>query len=369
MNSVSHHQALPAGYRLYWYELDRVLGQGGFGITYLAHDINLGQAAAIKEFLPSTLAGRTRSNTVHPITDALGDTYAWGLERFLAEARTLAKFRHRNIVRVLSVFEANNTAYMVMEYEHGASFEAALKTSAVRAEMRLKEILLPLLDGLELVHRAGFIHRDIKPANIYLRDNGEPVLLDFGSARLAMGAETRTLTSLVSPGYAPFEQYDSTPANEKQGPWTDIYALGATMYRAVTGKGPVDAAARANLILDGERDPYEPCSRRPRNGYSASFLHALDRALEFRATDRPQSVAEWRELLLAGPPALSAPGLARVQPSVATPPARARGQSPAAPSPGRDLVPAPPPARAAETTSATHDRWVLPGAVALVASV
>jgi hypothetical protein len=300
VSPARHHHALPEGYHLHWYEIDSILGQGGFGITYLARDTNLDQLVAIKEFLPSDLATRTQDSAVHPLSGGHTDTYGWGLNRFLTEARTLAKFRHANIVRVMSVFEANNTAYMVMEYERGESFENLLKFKQVSGEQTLKSILLALLDGLELVHDAGFIHRDIKPSNVYLREDGVPVLLDFGSARLALGVETRTLTSLVSPGYAPFEQYNATRESDKQGPWTDIYALGATMYRSVTGHGPVDAAARANMLLDEQRDPFEPASQMPLPGYSREFLHAIDRALAFPPGERPQSVAAWRQLVVAG---------------------------------------------------------------------
>jgi serine/threonine protein kinase len=300
VSPARHHHALPEGYRLHWYEIDSILGQGGFGITYLARDSNLDQLVAIKEFLPSDLAVRTQDSAVHPLSGAHTDTYGWGLNRFLTEARTLAKFRHPNIVRVMSVFEANNTAYMVMEYERGESFENMLKFKQVTGEPALKKILLHLLDGLELVHDAGFIHRDIKPSNVYLREDGVPVLLDFGSARLALGVETRTLTSLVSPGYAPFEQYNATRESDKQGPWTDIYALGATMYRAVTGRGPTDAAARADLLLDEQRDPFQPCAEMQLENYSQEFLHAIDRALAFPPGERPQSVAIWRQLVTAG---------------------------------------------------------------------
>jgi serine/threonine protein kinase len=300
VSPARHHHALPEGYQLHWYEIDSILGQGGFGITYLARDTNLDQLVAIKEFLPSDLAVRTQDSAVHPLSGGHSDTYGWGLNRFLTEARTLAKFRHANIVRVMSVFEANNTAYMVMEYERGESFENMLKFKQVSGEATLKNILMALLDGLELVHDAGFIHRDIKPSNIYLREDGVPVLLDFGSARLALGVETRTLTSLVSPGYAPFEQYNATRESDKQGPWTDIYALGATIYRSVTGQGPIDAAARANLLLDEQRDPFQPCTHMGLEQYTPGFLQAIDRALAFPPADRPQSVAAWRQLLTTG---------------------------------------------------------------------
>jgi serine/threonine protein kinase len=211
---------------------------------------------------------------VHPISEDHGDTYGWGLNRFVTEARTLAKFRHPNVVRVMSVFEANSTAYMVMEYERGESLEKLLKAKKITGEAKLRSLVMPLLDGLKVVHEAGFIHRDIKPDNIYLRENGTPVLLDFGSARQAIGVATRTLTALVTPGYAPFEQYDTSTAGEKkQGPWTDIYSMGATLYRAVTGNGPPDAMARVNGVMGGT-DILKPASE------SASIRRLLPGVLE-----------------------------------------------------------------------------------------
>ena len=292
-----HRNSLPKGYKLHWYEIDSFLGQGGFGITYLARDTNLDQLVAIKEFLPQELVVRESDDSVHPITDGHSDTFGWGLSRFLNEARTLAKFRHPNIVRVHSVFEANNTAYMVMEYEHGRSLEDALKFRKIEGEAKLKAMLWPLLDGVELMHGSGFIHRDIKPGNIFLREDATPVLLDFGSARLAIGGQTRTLTTLVSPGYAPFEQYESTDEGGRQGPWTDIYSLGATLYFAVTGKGPPDALARANALLQNRPDPLIPVEVAAPPGFSSGFLHAIDVALAFQAADRPKNVAQWRNLL------------------------------------------------------------------------
>jgi serine/threonine protein kinase len=292
-----HHNALPSGYKLHWYVIGSVIGKGGFGITYLALDTNLDQRVAIKEFLPVELATRSSDSRVHPISEDHSDTYGWGLNRFVTEARTLAKFRHPNVVRVMSVFEANSTAYMVMEYERGESLEKLLKAKKISGEAKLRALIMPLLDGLKVVHEAGFIHRDIKPDNIYLRENGTPVLLDFGSARQAIGVATRTLTALVTPGYAPFEQYDTTEAGEKkQGPWTDIYSLGATLYRAVTGLGPPDAMARVTGIMSGT-DILKPATEAAKGDFSAAFLTAIDWALEFLPENRPQSVDEWRTVL------------------------------------------------------------------------
>ena len=231
--------ALSPGYQLHWYTIKKILGQGGFGITYLAEDTNLDQEVAIKEFLPVEMAVRDQSASVHPVSGEYGEQFEWGLDRFMSEAQTLARFKHPNIVRVFTVFPENNTAYMVMEYEHGRGLHELLKNKNTLSEAKLKAIVLPILDGLKKVHAAGFIHRDIKPANIFIREDGSPVLLDFGSARQSFGQQTRTLTTMVSPGFAPFEQYVSK--SDKQGPWTDIYGLGATLYRAVIGVSPAEA--------------------------------------------------------------------------------------------------------------------------------
>ena len=249
-----HRNSLKPGYKLHWYKVEKILGQGGFGITYLASDFNLDQQVAIKEYLPIELAVRERDFSVHPVSEDQGDKFKWGLDRFITEARTLAKFKHPNIVRVLNVFEANNTAYMVMEYEHGESLQDILSRRKTLEEAELMNLLFPILGGLQKVHETGFIHRDIKPANIFMRADESPVLLDFGSARQALGIATSTLTSLVSPGYAPFEQYYSK--SDQQGPWTDIYGLGATLYRAVAGTAPMDAVDRSRMILKGGRDTF-----------------------------------------------------------------------------------------------------------------
>jgi serine/threonine protein kinase len=293
-----HRNSLQPGYKLHWYHIIKILGQGGFGITYLAHDTNLDQQVAIKEYLPTDLAVRENDISVHPVSEGHRESYEWGLEKFISEARTLAKFKHHNIVRVLSVFTENNTAYMVMEYEHGEPMDALLKNKKTIEEGKLKSILMPMLDGLEQIHKEGFIHRDIKPPNIYIRMDGSPVLLDFGSARQSLGIQTQTLTTMVSPGYAPFEQY--TSKSDKQGPWTDIYGLGATLYRAVTGIGPTDAMDRSEALLHTNKDVYVPASRIAGDNYSEEFLAAIDHALLFKTDERPQSIDEWREELDGG---------------------------------------------------------------------
>jgi len=291
MADRAYPDALPADYRLHWYVLLRVLGQGGFGITYLARDTNLDQMVAIKEFLPVDMATRLPDATVCCRTEELRERYRWGLERFIQEARTLARFDHTNIVRVHSVFEANDTAYMVMRFEEGQNLASQLDRRSTLPEHELQRILLSVLDGLELVHRAGFIHRDIKPDNIHIRSDGTPVLLDFGSARHAIG-KARTMTILVAPGYAPLEQYYSD--SESQGPWTDIYGLAATCYRAIAGVAPLDAISRSKGILGSADDVLVPASVIGRGRYTERLLAAIDHGLAFAEKDRPQSIAEWR---------------------------------------------------------------------------
>jgi len=281
--------ALPKGYEIEGYQIERVLGAGGFGITYLAHEISINRKVAIKEYLPSGIAARGRDDvSVHPMSSGDRDNFQWGLERFRLEAKTLVTFRHANIVSVYRYFEANGTAFLVMAYEDGESLATILERAGTLSEAEIEEIMEPLLAGLEHVHDAGFLHRDIKPGNIYIRRDGSPVLLDFGAARQALGGRSQSLTSIVSAGYAPFEQY-TTRGN--QGPWTDIYAFGGVLYRAVVGERPPDAPDRIR------NDPYVPAVRVAAGKYSEAMLKGIDAALEVDEDKRPRSVAEWRAML------------------------------------------------------------------------
>lgn len=295
MTTDGHRNALPPGYKLHWYHIEKILGQGGFGITYLATDTNLNRRVAIKEYLPVEMAVRQDRVSVHPVSGEYGEQFKWGLDRFISEAQTLARFSHPNIVRVHAVFSENNTAYMVMEYESGRGLDNILKERKTLSEEELKRIIYPVLSGLEVVHAASFIHRDIKPPNIYIRNDNSPVLLDFGSARQSLNELTRTLTTMVSPGYAPFEQYAGK--SMKQGPWTDIYGIGATMYRAVTGISPPDSMDRSESILHTGRDIYVTAAEICAGRYAPGFLAAIDHALAFKPDDRPRNVGEWRSEL------------------------------------------------------------------------
>lgn len=289
-NSAAPALVLAPGFNLFEYRIDAVLGQGGFGVTYLATDVHLNAKVAIKEYLPAEVATRGSDKSVSPCWPEDISLYQNGLDSFLVEARTLATFRHPNIVRVARFFEANRTAYMVLEYERGKPLRKWWEGRKDLLEGELLTLLQPLLDGLSVVHAAGFLHRDIKPDNIYVRkDDGSLVLLDFGAARATVGPAS-AMADVVTPGYAPPEQYGSG----EQGPWTDIYALGATLYWMVTGAKPPPAPARA----DGS-EPMVPARQAGQGRYSDSFLRAIDWSLELDARARPQTLEELSQVLFA----------------------------------------------------------------------
>ena len=296
MADQKFRNAIQAGHTIGNYSVEKVLGQGGFGITYLGRDDKLDRFIAIKEFFPTEFVKREADSTVVPQSQEDEDTFKWGLERFLNEGKTLAKFKHPNIVRVTEFLETNNTAYIIMEYEQGRDLSVILKEKKTLPPEEILKIFFPLLDGLLLVHNAGIVHRDIKPANIFIREDGSPVLIDFGSAREGMASRTKSLTTLVSPGYAPFEQYNADGQN-KQGPWTDIYALGASMYKALFGRSPLDAVSRAEERVAGREDPYMTATSLGEGHYPEYLLGAIDKALEFLPADRPQNLRQWLEIL------------------------------------------------------------------------
>jgi len=294
LDDLEHRNSLPKGFQLNEYRIESILGKpGGFGITYLATDTNLEQYVAIKEYLPSDFAIREGVSTVYVKSSSDAESFHWGLKCFTDEARVLARFSHPNIVSVLRFFQENGTAYMVMEYQEGACLTERLKRGIIPEE-ELLSLVLPLLDGLDQIHEAGFLHRDIKPNNIYIREDNTPVLLDFGSARYAIGQISRSVTSIVSPGYAPLEQYDNEA--DEQGPWTDIYSLGAVMYFAVSGEAPPPATRRVM------KDPMQSAVSIGKGRYRRSLLSAIDWALELNEDRRPRTVSQWRDRLVAEPP-------------------------------------------------------------------
>jgi serine/threonine protein kinase len=285
----THLNALPQGYEFQGYRIEQELGAGGFGITYKAMELLIGRPVAVKEYLPPSIAVRGRDSiTVHPIGPRDRMPFELGIKRFRKEAQALVTFRHPNIVALHRFFEANGTAYLVMEFEEGMTLGAILKRHGPITEDEIREVLDPLLDGVTLIHKSGFLHRDIKPDNVVIRRDGSPVLIDFGSARQATAGVHDISQPIVSAGYSPFEQY----ANEsRQGPFSDIYALGALAYACITAHRPTDATDR----LAGTR--MMSAVEAGKGRYSETLLRAIDRALAVMAEERPQTVEEWRAML------------------------------------------------------------------------
>jgi serine/threonine protein kinase len=283
--------ALSVGTRLHEFEIVDLIGEGGFGIVYLARDCVLERKVALKEYLPASLASRGPGATVAPTSSRSVETFQIGLRSFMNEARMLAQFDHPALVKVYRFWEANGTAYMVMPYYEGITLKEAMRRAgAPPDENHLKQLLAQLLDALEVLHRANALHRDIAPDNILILPDGNPLLLDFGAARRVITDRSQALTAILKPGYAPIEQYGESPSL-KQGPWTDLYALAGVIHFAITGAAPTAAVTRTIT------DPVVPLSKAASGRYSAKFLRALDQALAVNPANRPQSVAAFRSLL------------------------------------------------------------------------
>ena len=294
MRSDSHdyHLALPLGTRLSEFRIDRVLGSGGFGITYAAYDTDLMRKVAIKEFFPNILATRLSSYEVSTQDEEGAHEFARQLKRFLNEATILAQLDHPNLVRVARYMRANGTAYFVMEYIEGATLEQHFGSSSDRPkEADIFNVLNQILGGLECLHGRSLLHRDLKPDNI-LMTGRRAVIIDLGVAKTAT-PYSMTGEAFCTPGYTPFEQYQT---RGDMGPWTDLYALGATLHKLLTGRVPPEALKRL------DQDPYVPLARRLKGEYSPALLQAIDRALAVNVRDRPVSVAAFRKLLGEAPP-------------------------------------------------------------------
>jgi len=284
----SASQALPTGTRLAEFEIQAKLGEGGFGIVYRAWDHSLGQLRAIKEYMPGSMAQRQGSQVL-PRGDSLREPFEKGLQRFIEEAQTLARFDHPSLVRVLRRWEANGTAYMAMPLYEGQTLrERVRQLPEPPAEAWLLNLLAPLTEALAVVHQNRWLHRDIAPDNIFLLQDGRPLLLDFGAARQVIGDVTQELTAVLKPGFAPVEQYGEVPGGLEQGPWTDVYALAATLHWAILGRSPLPSVTR--VLVDKQVPLVEAAQGR----YSERLLAALDKALRVDARQRTQNMAELR---------------------------------------------------------------------------
>ncbi|RQZ20615.1 serine/threonine protein kinase [Burkholderia sp. Bp9031] len=278
---------LPLGHRLGELQLDEVLGIGGFGIVYRAFDRTLRRAVAIKEYMPSMLATRGGDYTVSLRSERFAQAFDAGRGAFLNEARLLAQFDHPGLVKVLHFWESHGTAYMVMPFYEGRTLKQLLDGGVRMSETQLRHIVGALLGALDTLHRAQCFHRDVALDNVLIRPNGSAILLDFGAARKRIGDLVDDGAMMIKPGYAPIEQYTDDPAFS-QGPWTDLYALGAVMHAMITGELPPAAVVRSI------KDTYRPLASRELPAgemYSPAFLAAIDHALQLRIPDRPESVA------------------------------------------------------------------------------
>jgi serine/threonine protein kinase len=291
--------ALPVGSRQAEFEVTRVLGEGGFGIVYLARDHALERLVALKEYMPAALAMRGDASQVRVRSERHRDTFEAGLKSFINEARLLAQFDHPSLVKVYRFWEANGTAFMVMPFVEGRTLKETLKERAEPPdEGWLMGLLAPLTEALQVLHGEHCYHRDIAPDNIILvAGTGRPLLLDFGAARRVIGDMTQALTVILKPGYAPIEQYAEVPGM-KQGPWTDVYALAAVVYCAITGRTPPPSVGR--LVKD-EHVPLAQLTSLVQGRYSERLIRAVDRALQVLPDHRTPSMAAFREDLgLAG---------------------------------------------------------------------
>jgi len=282
------NQPLPPGYQLENYRIERQLSAGGFSIVYLAYD-EADTPVAIKEYLPNSLALRTEGNILPTIPEEHRSTFRHGMKCFFEEGRALAHLSHINVVRVLNFFRANETVYMVMQYERGRTLQEHIhKHKGEIKEAFIRKVFARLLNGLREVHTHKLLHLDIKPANIYLRIDGNPVLLDFGAARQALENEVQNLKPMYTPGYAAPEQYK---APDQLGPWTDIYAVGASMYACLGGTVPQPAIDRL------ENDRFVPAAKQWAGKYSKQLLDTIDWCLDLDYVERPLSVFQLQKVL------------------------------------------------------------------------
>ena len=291
------NQPLAAGTKLQNYRILRVLAAGGFSFVYLAHDANE-QPVAIKEYLPQTLAlranGAGQPQGAPQVPSEHLALFRVGMKCFFEEAGALARLSHPNVMRVLDIFRANETVYLVMRYERGRALNEHIHAlTGPVSELWLRNTFAQLLDGLREVHTAKLLHLDIKPANVYLRNDGTPLLIDFGAARQVLSAEGAKLPPLYTPGYAAPEMHDQ---RELLGPWSDIYSIGATMYACLSRAAPQPANARR------QGDAVAPAKQAWAGKYAADLLEIIDWAMQLDHLKRPQSVLALQKALLGEAP-------------------------------------------------------------------
>ena len=290
-NNRTVPNALPTGYRFNEFEIKEVIGGGGFGIVYRARDHQLERTIAIKEFMPSTLAVRNDDMTLVLRSERFGKAFSAGLNSFIQEARLLARFNHPNLLHVLRFWVQNDTAYMGTVFYSGTTLSRLReKNPQMINEAWIRRTLPMLLGAIKTIHDEGYLHRDISLDNIQIQDNGLPVLLDFGSARRTIGNLSDETETMLRPGFAPIEQYTDDNESE-QGPWTDIYALGAVLRTLIVGSPPPVSVVRSI------QDTCKPLVELMPQGYSIPLLQAIDKALALHMEDRPQSIEEFASLI------------------------------------------------------------------------
>lgn len=290
-NQKTVPNALPAGHRFNEFEIKEVIGGGGFGIVYRAWDHLLERTIAIKEYMPISLAMRNDDLSLGLRGERYHKMFYAGLNSFIQEARLLARFNHPGLLHVLRFWEENGTAYMGTLYYSGMTLKEWQQTCPQAIdESWIRQLLPPLFGAINTIHRAGYLHRDISLDNIQIQESQLPVLLDFGSARKEIGNLSDETEIMLKPGFAPIEQY-SEESDSEQGPWTDIYALGAVLHTLVTGNPPPVSVVRCI------EDQYQPLAQLQPEGYSLSLLHAIDRALAMKPDDRPQTIDEFAALI------------------------------------------------------------------------
>jgi len=280
---------LPSGSYLEHYRIGKSLTSGGFSIVYFAIDTKTQTPVVIKEYLPQRLAKRMRDLTIAPLKPSMLEAYKEGRKLFFQEAKTLATLKHPNIVAVDNFFDANGTVYMVMEYKPGKNLEVYIRQHQGNlSEHFIRAVFNPLCDGLAVVHEKGLLHLDIKPGNIHLQRGGEPLLLDFGAVKEMSQSRLDQPSQVITFGYSPIEQHNH---RGYIGPWTDIYALGATMRSCIDAKVPVCSKERY------QEDTLPPASEAFKKKYSTSLLSAIDSAMEVDPELRPQSIIQFLDIM------------------------------------------------------------------------